>query len=350
MKLAGICFTKKGILLQERLYGELSRLGHTYKPYTISKYPKESSSVALFSGSLQEWTKEQFSSAEGILFIGACGIAVRSIAPFLKDKTTDPAVLVLDECGEFVISLLSGHLGGANELAEQIAERLNAVPVITTATDRNSAFAVDMFAKKNQCFITSMKLAKDISAAVLNREKIVFQSDFEVYGNLPKELSDRRTGASFLYGISMSFDKSKKIAEHTLILIPEIVSLGIGCRKGTEAPEIERQVKMVLKENGIPIEAVANAGSIDLKKEEQGILEFCAKFNIPFICYSAEELNQAPGEFTDSEFVRSVTGVSNVCERAAVLASQNGKIIRRKHASEGITVALAIKEWRVCFV
>lgn len=113
-----------------------------------------------------------------MIFIGACGIAVRSIAPFVASKKTDPAVLVVDECSRFVISLLSGHLGGANELAGTAAKILDAMPVVTTATDLHQCFAVDVFAKKNDCGILNMKGAKEVSAALLAGEKAGFFSDF----------------------------------------------------------------------------------------------------------------------------------------------------------------------------
>ncbi len=138
--------------------------------------------------STKEWAGKQFESADGIIFIGATGIAVRSIAPYVASKKTDPAVLVTDECGKFVISLLSGHLGGANELALQAAEALHAVPIVTTATDLEGKFAVDVFAKKNNCHIFRMKEAKEVSAALLAGEKVGFYSEFPWEGELPDGL------------------------------------------------------------------------------------------------------------------------------------------------------------------
>lgn len=131
------------------------------------------------SVSTSQWAGEQFRTGkEGVIFVGACGIAVRSIAPYIAGKKTDPAVLVIDECGKFVIALLSGHLGGANELALRCAGYLKAVPVVTTATDLHSRFAVDVFAKKNGCAIFHMKAAKEASAALLAGENVGFYSEF----------------------------------------------------------------------------------------------------------------------------------------------------------------------------
>ena len=135
---------------------------------------------------LKNGQEEDFEDCDAIVFIGACGIAVRSIAPFVKSKKIDPAVVVVDEQGQFAISLLSGHIGGANELTEEIAEILRAQSVITTATDLNDKFAVDVFAKKNGCFISDMELAKEISAALLAGKEVGFASDFPWIGEIAR--------------------------------------------------------------------------------------------------------------------------------------------------------------------
>ena len=152
----------------------LRRQGHEVLLAGKSKYIPDSISI-----SHTEWTNRQFGQADAIIFVCACGIAVRSIAPFVKSKKTDPAVLVVDECGKYVISLLSGHLGGANELAETVARLLGALPIITTATDLHHQFAVDVFAKKNGCAIASMKAAKEFSAAMLAGESVGFYSEYD---------------------------------------------------------------------------------------------------------------------------------------------------------------------------
>ena len=138
-----------------------------------------------------------FQSMDALLFIGACGIAVRSIAPYLQGKDKDPAVVVLDERGIFAISLLSGHLGGANELTAVLANLTGAIPVITTATDINGRFAVDVFAKKQNLWISDLKAAKAVSAAVLDEEPVGFFSEFPVTGEIPCELQRLADGERF---------------------------------------------------------------------------------------------------------------------------------------------------------
>ena len=135
--------------------------------------------------------------------------------------------------------------------------------------------------------------------------------------------------------------------ENTLRLIPKVLHLGIGCRRGTEKEAIERAVTQVFKENGLDFRAVQSAASIDLKKDEEGLLSFCEEQTIPIRFYSAAELEAVPGEFTPSPFVQQVTGVDNVCERAALVGADT--ILVKKTACHGVTVAVARKKWEVHF-
>lgn len=183
MKIAVISFSRRGFLLGKTLCQGLERSSHEVELAVKSKYIEES-----LTESLREWTGKRFMDSDAVVFIGACGIAVRSIAPFVKSKKADPAVVVVDEQGKFSISLLSGHMGGANELSEEIAGLLDAQPVVTTATDLSGIFAVDVFAEKNGCSISDMRLAKEVSAALLAGREVGFASDFPVRGELPKGL------------------------------------------------------------------------------------------------------------------------------------------------------------------
>lgn len=173
MKVALICFSLTGQQTGERLCRGLEAAGMTAELDKKSKYLPDSIQI-----STSAWAGEKFSDSDALIFIGATGIAVRSIAPYVASKKSDPAVLVVDECGKFVISLLSGHLGGANELALKTAEILEAIPVVTTATDLHHRFAVDVFAKKNNCNIFNMKAAKEVSAALLAGKKLDFTVSF----------------------------------------------------------------------------------------------------------------------------------------------------------------------------
>lgn len=349
-KLAVISFTEHGSRLNGQLLGLLSDRGYVCEGWGMKKYA-EKYGLQPLTISAREWTGQMFASKDAILFIGAAGIAVRSIAPWLQGKEKDPAVLLMDERGIFVISLLSGHLGGANELTGALANLTGAVPVITTATDINGRFAVDILAKKQNLWISSLKAAKYVSAEVLDENPVGLLCEFPVIGNIPEELTVLQDGEAFdgSCGIVISLNEEKKPFLHTLHLIPRIVTLGIGCRKGTDAREIEHAVLTALAGSHLSVHSVELAASIDLKKEEPGILEFCRKFGIPFKTCTAEELLEVSGEFSSSDFVRKTTGVDCVCERSAVLGSKNGTLVLKKQAANGITVAAALREWSVDF-
>lgn len=303
---------------------------------------------------LTECVREGFEHCvDAIVFFCATGIAVRTIAPFLRHKSVDPAVLVIDESGKFCISLLSGHAGGANELAEQVSSLIGAVPVITTATDREQKFAVDDFARKNGLVITDWKLAKQVSAAVLEGEKIAISSDIALEGALPPELfwqewkEDRENICCENPSIWISYRQQVYPAHcKVLQLLPRLIAAGIGCRRGTPEEKIAAAIEQCLSDEKIRFEAVFAIASIDLKRDEDGILSYCRGKGLPFLTFSSDTLGQLPGEFTDSPFVEKTTGVSNVCERSAVAAS-SGSLICPKRVYDGVTVALAVRKGSV---
>lgn len=293
MKAVIISFTSCGCALGKKLYAELKDLGWEAKTYIKSKYAPDDTEAVTVRDSLHSWMEEHWKGSDAVIFVGATGIAVRTIAPFVKSKKTDPAVLCMDEQGNYCIPLLSGHLGGANALAQQICGRTGALAVVTTATDLNDCFAIDLFAKEQGQEIRDMKQAKEISAALLSGK--------------------------------------------------QIVTVGVGCRKGTSYEEVSHAVLTVCEKNRIPLRCLKQMVSIDLKKEETGIIETARELKIPFVTYSAEQLMEVPGEYTASLFVKSVTGIDNVCERSAVLGSGYGALIQKKLAVGPVTVALAVQ-------
>ena len=321
--------------------------------------------------SLNDWAREMFASMDALIFIGATGIAVRAIAPLVQDKFYDPAVLVMDELGQFCIPLLSGHVGGANELAETIRRLIGSQAVITTATDVNHKFAVDVFARKNGLKIADRELAKEISAELLTGRKVGFFTDFLWNGTLPKGLCegqfcdrniritinadslksnskkrakiegyDTETGTE-----QKETDRSEMCSEGKAILrlVPPVIILGIGCRKGTPAGQIQAAIHQLLKEQNLHPLSIAAVATIDLKKEEPGLLAAAKALQIPVICYSSEELAAVPGDFAESAFVKQITGVGNVCERAALKAARErgGYLVCHKTVYDGVTVAAA---------
>lgn len=355
MKIAIICFSLTGWETASRLAFYLEEKDHEVTLAGKSRYLPES-----IGESVKEWTGKQFGHMEGILFVGACGIAVRSIAPYIEKKTADPAVLVIDECGKYVISLLSGHLGGANALAYEAAEGLGAIPVITTATDLHKQFAVDVFAKKNGCEIFHMKAAKEVSAAILAGEPVGFYSEFPFEGQLPEGLLlCDETGTPIPFekgeaslpevGIAVTIKKSCMPFVSTVQVVPKAVTVGIGCKKGRGGEAVRKAVEDCLEKLELYREAVKCFASIDLKKEEEGICSLADAWQIPFRTYTGEELLEVNGIFTPSAFVQKITGVDNVCERSAVLAGNHGKLIQKKQGRDGVTTAAALIDWRIRF-
>lgn len=328
-----VAFTPGGAGLGEFLVQKLREQGDSCT-LQVSKNMAGRLKIQAFE-SLRDWTEKAFEISDALVFIGACGIAVRAIAPYISDKFTDPAVLAVDEAGHFVVPLLSGHVGGANELAEKVAGMIGARAVITTATDVTGKFAVDVWARENGLIIDGRDAAKHITAALLAGENVSFESDFPVLGNLPDGVLREKCELGFC----VTLNAAKEPFNETLRLYPKIVTLGIGCRRGVEADDIEEAVSSTLAEAGIPTEAVLGVNSIDLKADEEGLNRFCRRRNIKFRTYSAGQLQAVEGSFSQSEFVKDVTGVDNVCERAAI--ASGGRLILKKQKRNNVTVAAA---------
>ncbi len=330
MKISIISITEKGRILSQKISDCLSDK-HSVKRFCFHKNSDEN---AVSFSDINSLAPDIFYNSEVLIFVCACGIAVRSIAPLIKSKTSDPAVLVLDDNGKFVIPILSGHLGGANRFAELIAEKIGAVPVITTATDIGGKFSPDSFAKANNLIITDLTVAKEIAAAVLNSEKIGLISDYEGL-NIPSDIAANEQCRT---GICVSADTAKKPFEITLNLVPKNIVIGVGCKRGTSCEVIERLVLETLQTVQININRVFAVTTIDIKANEKGLLKFCEKHVIKLYTYTAEELMSVKGHFTKSDFVLSQTGTDNVCERSIV--KRGGRLLIPKTAENGVTVAV----------
>lgn len=361
MNIIVLSFTGTGTELNRRLCEKLKKNFHLERGanactgYAPEKYagegilPLPADKAALIDS---RWGKSAY------VFIGAAGIAVRYIAPWVKDKYTDSPVLVIDEKGQYVIPLLSGHVGGAAALADEVADMIGAVPVHTTATDVQGKFAVDVFAKKNGLVITDREAVKKISAGLLNGEKaaLYIEDPFvNVTGTPPDEIvlcESFKKAEQYSYQIIItgSLEQYVKGREGevkepeqegcSLLLLPRNIAAGIGCRKGIEESVLENGFLGILAENGVDIRQVKSIASIDLKKNEPALLHLCEKYRIPFETYTAEELRSVSDVTTASEFVKKITGVDNVCERAARLSCSAGSMIQGKRIREGMTAAL----------
>ena len=326
MSTAVIAFTRRGAALGRTLADALG--GRLYAP---ARFAAEVGAEP--AEDLNAWTGARWRDCRALVFVGAAGIAVRAIAPYVKDKFSDPAVVSVDEAGRFAVPLLSGHVGGANELALQVAALTGGQAAVSTATDVNGVFAVDVWAKEQGLAVTDRAMAKAVSAALLEGEAVGFRSDDGI--PCPAGLTE---GPAEL-GVWVTCRRGAGPFSRALRLAPKRLILGIGCRRGTAAEAIEAAAAEALA--GYEPLAVAAVATIDLKRDEPGLRAFCAARSLPLLAFSAGELAAAEGEFTPSDFVKRVTGVDNVCERAA--AAAGGRIVVPKLAKNGVTVAVAEK-------
>lgn len=306
---------------------------------------------------LDGFVKENFYQGNVLIFIGAAGIAVRAIAPYIEDKTKDPAVIVMDEAGKNVIPLLSGHIGGGVREAEKIANLIGANCVMTTASDVSGEFAVDVFASENGFVISDMKKAKEFTARLLEEKEAVYEIDEELAGvcgfdvdtgyanvirqsaggeSFEKENDFARSKASF----TISFHKNKS-ESGVLSLIPKCIAIGVGCKKGTPYEKLRAFVEDKLSEHNLDKRAVKVLASADIKKDEEGLILLAKELGAEFKTFSSEVLMAQEGEFTASSFVKSITGTDNVCERA-VAACGCRKMLVMKESFDGMTFAAGV--------
>ena len=273
-----------------------------------------------------------------IVFISAAGIAVRYIAPYIKTKDVDPAVIVIDESGKFVISLLSGHLGGANEIAEKIAEKIGGTAVITTASDRLNVPAIDMFAKANNLIIEDLKTIAPVMGRVVEGKWIYYSTNTKLKYDYDFVTDDiNKSEAALVVG-----DYYINTDLPTTYLRPLDLNVGVGAKRGKTFEEIYTALKNAFDGAKLSLKSIAEFRSIDIKKDEAGIIELADFFNRKFVCYDAETLKKVEGDFKTSEFVSKITGVDSVSSRAAMIGSD--ELIVDKYVEDGVTISIARKK------
>lgn len=331
MKLSIISFTENGKKLAE---------------YIAEQSDEMETETGTIKTTVGDWAERQMQEKNALLFIGACGIAVRAVAPYITDKLHDSPVLVMDERGRYVIPILSGHMGGANELAEYLAKKTGAEPVITTATDINGKFAVDVFARRNGLYIVNKDGIAKVSAKALAGKTVTVSieeghcTDSSRKGKVPYPPAGP-------VDVIVTSEEEKQF-DALIWLKPKEYIIGFGCRKGKTSEEIDCFIRARLELFGISMTQISALASISQKQDEEGIVRWCRRERIPFVTYTAEELKKTEGSFEASAFVEAQVGVDNVCERAAMKAcGASGKLIYRKYAEDGMTIAVAKREWKV---
>ena len=304
--------------------------------------------------SLSGTLEKKFHQYTGHIFIMSTGIVVRVIAPLIRHKTEDPAVVVVDDRGIHAISLLSGHLGGANELAQKIAGLLGANPVITTATDVNKVPAIDVLAKEKSLFIENPQAIKAVNMALLKGEKIHVHDPFGFFAKCLPNSEPRTYGGTKKYfekdyrdkeledvpGVYVD-DIKAELPARILTLRPASLVAGIGCNRNTGMEEMKALLQDVLETNNLASSSLKCMASIDVKADEPGLIALAENLGLTVIFFTRQELNQVKGIKNPSTIVEKHVGVKSVCEAAAIQAAQNGTLIVPKQTTQNVTIAIA---------
>lgn len=336
--IAIIAFTRAGCSLACTLAEGLAALpSYAAATFTVSGPARFARGLGISAyGSLAAWTAEHFAQDDALIFVGASGIAVRAVAPHVHDKFSDPAVVSADEAGRFAVPLLSGHVGGANDLARAVAVITGGQAAVSTATDVNGMFAVDEWAARHGCAIVERSLAKEVSAALLEGRPVGFASDFQ-FDEIPAGFDGNATELGFL----VSLDDAPTPFARTLHLVPRAVTVGVGCRRGIDPALLEQAVSSALHDARVSLAAVSAIASIDVKADEEALHALAGAQGWELKFYTAVELAAVSGEFESSAFVERTVGVDNVCERAA--CADGGTLLLGKQARDGVTVAVALQ-------
>ncbi len=336
--------------VSDRGYKVAQKLGAEFQDVRIYR-PSE-----LRKGGLTRKAGEAFKDSGGLVFIGASGIAVRAVAPWLKRKDLDPGVVVIDELATFVVSLVSGHLGGANRLAREIAAILKATPVITTATDVSGLPCIEDLVESFDLAIEDVKKIKAVNSAILKGECIrIIDADpgrLKAMRGIPgfssprlfrflRRFPERLPGPFVLVSSAGAPDIPGVLKRRTLVLRPAEFVVGIGCRRGAASSEIERLVKRVFFDAGISVKAIRNLATIDIKRDEPGLIGFAQKYGLGIDLYKAGALSRVKPPSGASSVVMGATGTGAVSEPAALLSSGARRLWVRKKKSKNVTVAIA---------
>lgn len=326
MKIAIISVTKNGDSNSLVLKEKLQEFSENIKIYFKSEVK---------TLGLNNVCKEAMTSYEAVIFISSTGIAVRGIAPFIKSKDKDPAVVVVDNSSKYAISLLSGHLGGANELTALVSETLGAEAIITTATDNLNIKAPDLFAKENNLIIDSLKDCKDIAALLVEGKKVAFYDEDNKL-DIPKGYRDSLEGVDGVMYVTnkLNLNTSKK----TLKLIRKNIVLGIGCRKDYDEDTMEKTVFEVLEKYNLDIRSVKVIGTVEIKAEEKAILRLQKRLSCDLNIFSIDDIRKVEHKYEGSDFVRKTIGVGSVCEPSVELSG--AEILIDKLKLNGMTLCI----------
>jgi len=334
-----------------RLAGEIGRQLPEAKRFLSGKLPPDLCRGARCFDRLQPTVQAEFENFRQHIFIMATGIVVRMIAPCIRNKTVDPAVVVADEAGRYVISLLSGHIGGANELARQIADLTGTEPVITTATDVNQVLAIDEVARNKNLRIENPGAIKIVNMSLVTGKTIWLHDPHgHLHDAVQQTPSLRPAESPIQAGVSASplpepgvfiDDTRTDLPEGILVLRPPSLAAGIGCNRNTSMNEIQDLLCRTFDQAGLSLLSLRCLASIDVKHDEKGLLALADTLDLPLRFFNREELNRVETIQNPSDIVERHVGVKSVCEAAAILAADNGELIVTKQTTPNVTLAVA---------
>ncbi|MCX6047818.1 MAG: cobalamin biosynthesis protein [Chloroflexi bacterium] len=301
-----------------------------------------------YAGSVLDAARQAWSHSKALIFVAPVAIAVRAIGPLAQDKTHDPAVLALDEQGQFVVSMLSGHLGGANALARQVARITGGQAVITTASEVQGKVALDLLAQEAGWSVEPESALTRVMAAVVNDEPVQVytapgQDDAplrQIATNWQWVAQPETLGA----GPAIVLSDRLEILDltQTVLLRPHTLVVGIGCQRGVSGEQIEQAVQTTLRDAGLAFGALAAVATVRLKAEEPGLLAFVEAQHLPLRIYEEAEIQALAQRVTLSPSAAQVKlGLPGVAEPCAMLAAGVEALLVQKRAFEGVTVAVA---------
>jgi cobalt-precorrin 5A hydrolase len=329
MKIAIISITKNGKLLAMDISSALKE-----DPTVIR--------IDLFHKNVKQNLESIFHSYNCIIGIMATGIMIRNICSLIKNKNVDPAVLIIDEKGKHVISLLSGHLGGGNEFSTKIANIINGESIITTATDINHKFGVDCLARKYYLKIDDISNIKIINSALLNNEIVQLATNSK-YSFIWENLDIKNSYEKIK---SESIDLKVSNGSVTINLKPKKIVVGLGSRKNIETSSVVKAVKSTLKILNLPVERIDSFSTGQMKENERGIINAAKEFDLPLEIIPINIIKDFKNNDIDSsDFVNEKFGVPGVCEPSSLIAAgEESNLIFRKTAYNGVTVAVAVSK------
>lgn len=343
---AVICLTEKGAELAVRLGKLLGVAIAVYIPKRLEKTIVQDRTVQIeYFEDWQDTFAKVFSRYTQIICIMATGIVVRSLAPLIKSKYCDPAVVVVDEKGDFAISLLSGHVGGANNLAREVADKLNGQAVITTATDVRGKPAVDVLAAELDGLVVPGEKVKVFNRLLVEGEKVYLSSPFPIVSSI-KDGFIWQEWPEFSEPAVLISPYVQEAAGNILQILPRNLVVGIGCRKGVALETVTRALMETFKHFYLDERCIKALATIDFKGEEEALKLLSKEMKVPLRTVTKEEIRTLEGTFEPSHWVKKQIGVGGVCEPAAKLAANKGSTIVPKQKVGPVTISVAVeKSW-----